>query len=208
MKKSKVTMLTVLMALCMVVCTACSNNTLTGKIGSDGKCEFTTTTLMEKETTDVLLNYYLTQMGDDEESKQMVKEIQNLENVVVDGKTYYKAEESKKFNSYKEAENYVKGMDASLSGVSITKDHFYAYMSQDSVLLSNQDMNNTLLVMLVESGLTNEQITQMQDDMVMNFSITFEQPVTFSNGTVSGNEVSWTFKAAETGTEKIRSALC
>lgn len=197
MKKSKVTMLTVLMALCMVVCTACSNNTLTGKIGSDGKCEFTTTTLMEKETTDVLLNYYLTQMGDDEESKQMVKEIQNLENVVVDGKTYYKAEESKKFNSYKEAENYVKGMDASLSGVSITKDHFYAYMSQDSVLLSNQDMNNTLLVMLVESGLTNEQITQMQDDMVMNFSITFEQPVTFSNGTVSGNEVSWTFKAAE-----------
>lgn len=198
MKKSKVTMLTVLMALCMVVCTACSNNTLTGKIGLDGKCEFTATTLMEKETTDVLLNYFLVQMKDDEKSKQMVKEIQNLENVVVDGKTYYKAEESKKFNSYKEAENYVKGMDASLSGVSITKDHFYAYVSQDSGLLENKDKNKLMLTaMLVQTGLTNEQITQMQDDMVMNFSITFDLPVTFSNGTVSGNEVSWSFKTAE-----------
>lgn len=203
MNKSKVTILSLLMALCMVVCTACTNSTVTGNIGDNGYCTFETESLIEKDTTDALKESMLAKAGDNSEEisqiNAMFLQIESMDTVERDGKTYYQEVQSKEFDTYEDAQDYFTAT-AYMQGTSIAKDHFYAFLTNDNIAsseTSNETMDSETLEMLDSLGLTQEQLQQMVNGMVLNINMSFSNPVTYSNGTISGNQASWSFTSEE-----------
>lgn len=219
MKKMKKFLLSAMLVVAMVICSACTQTDIQVKIQEDGSSKFSTETLMGKEEV-ALLKAAFQKMAEKEadaaRTLEMVNayfaQIESCEVMEKDGKEYYRSFDEVSFNDEQELENYLKTSLMGQASVSVGKDHFYVGMvmpSQKKIMESMEELmkenpqegttEEDPQKMLEEMGLTIEQLQQMLMEIKYSFTIEFPSNVTYTNGTCepNSNKVTWSFSMKE-----------
>lgn len=208
MKKMKSMLLSVMLVVVMVVCSACIQADVQVKVEEDGSSKVRMETLIGKSELEMLkpvLQKKLEEEMGAEMAEQQISmlfgQIETCEVITVEGKEYYKYIDENSFNDEEELEIYLL-QNAGLSNVSVGKDHFYAAMVMgDSTQSAASDMGITeeeINQTLSELGLTQEQLVQMLAGAGVKLTMEFPANITYSNGEYeqNSNKVTWDFGAS------------
>ncbi|MBQ3601805.1 MAG: hypothetical protein II992_11475 [Lachnospiraceae bacterium] len=203
MKKTMKKYLAMLLAMVMVLCASCAESNVQVVINEDGTCSVSVEELYEKESVDVIVNavtnYMIMIYGAEEgaaHAEEITKVLEEYEQVNVDGKEYLKKVTEQTYQTCEEAIAYLEEQ-VGVGSVSLDTDHFYGAVNvnyaKESGLGSTGEALDTYEDMFLQMGLTREQVQEMIDNSITKISIAFPSAVTYSNGVVDGNVVSWQY---------------
>ena len=204
MKKRNI-VLCMMMVLVMMVCSACASSNVDVQVREDGSVAVNTTTLLKKTETDLVLATLESQMeqsyGADAAQQYLAQingELTKNDLVTEDGVEYYCIKEGKECANEKEVQTYLKE-NAGFANVSVDKEHFYGAIVQEKTSedINEEQMNQMLDSTLAGGSLTKDDLTTMVNNTKATITISFPQPVTYSNGTYEqgSNQVTWNFSS-------------